>query len=258
MYKCNRLKMKSCYYVLLFVLCLISCSVESQKQVEIANNVDSIDSKKQTKINSIEIRRSNGLRIIYPHFTKIDLVCDKMPIKNDSSVILVAAAAYTGQCLSEFNHSNIAGDHVSSGKRYSGYRCNRNTGAFVFYKEKWKFLYQNYSNELDSAQYYDGMAFAQELLIYNSEILQTARENESSNIFRALCELSDTLCIIESDTTTTFGEFKVSLKNANVTNAIYLDMGRGWNYAWYRDNDSIIELHPKTHDYCTNWITFYK
>lgn len=116
--------MKSCYYVLSFFLCLISCSVESQKQVEIANNVDSIDSKKQTKINSIEIRRSNGLRIIYPHFIKIDLVCDKMPLKNDSSVILVAAAAYTGMYLSEFNHSNIAGDHVSSGKRYKGYKCH--------------------------------------------------------------------------------------------------------------------------------------
>lgn len=102
------------------------------------------------------------------------------------------------------------------------------------------------------------MAFAQELIIYNSEILQTVRTDDNSNIFRALCELSDTLCIIESDTTTTFGEFKVSLKKANVTNAIYLDMGRGWNYAWYRDNDSIIELHPKIHDYCTNWITFYK
>ena len=52
---------------------------------------------------------------------------------------------------------------------------------------------------------------------------------------------------------------KYSLVNIGVSEAIYLDMGTGWNYAWYRINDeTIVGLHPKVHDYCTNWITFYK
>ncbi len=56
----------------------------------------------------------------------------------------------------------------------------------------------------------------------------------------------------------TFGEFKQRLLSFGISDAIYIDMGDGWNHAWYRDKDNIIELHPKRHDYCTNWVTIYK
>ncbi len=40
---------------------------------------------------------------------------------------------------------------------------------------------------------------------------------------------------------------------------MYLDMGGGWNYAWYRQTENkVIELHKKTHSYTTNWLVFYK
>lgn len=48
------------------------------------------------------------------------------------------------------------------------------------------------------------------------------------------------------------------LKDFKVKHALYLDMGSGWNHAWYRDNGKVVVLHPKTHNFCTNWITFYK
>ena len=105
---------------------------------------------------------------------------------------------------------------------------------------------------------YGGAAFTQELIIKENTLLKTPRKDFSQNIFRALCELHDNLCIIESDSITSFGDFKKKLVEANVENAIYLDMGSGWNHAWYRSSDSIVKLHPKTHNYCTNWITFYE
>lgn len=205
-----------------------------------------------------DIIRKEGVLLIYPHFTKIDLVCDSMPSPNDLSVILIAEAAYTGKFLTSFRHTNIAGDHVSSGVRYRGYKCKRNTGAFVYYNNQWKFLYEQYNHELDSAAYYKGTAFAQELIMLNGELLPTHRKDSSKNIFRALCEESGRLCIAESNSITTFAHFKKNLIDANIANAIYLDMGNGWNHAWYREGKDIIELHPKTHTYCTNWITFYK
>ena len=55
-----------------------------------------------------------------------------MPTKSDTTVILVAEAAYTGVLLSDFKHRNVAGDHVSGGILYKGYSCSRNTGAFVW------------------------------------------------------------------------------------------------------------------------------
>ncbi len=49
-----------------------------------------------------------------------------------------------------------------------------------------------------------------------------------------------------------------------VTHALYLDMGRGWNYAWFRNEDRKVKeifseskLAP-SYKYRTNWITFYK
>lgn len=84
-----------------------------------------------------------GLIVLYPRWNSIDLLCGKMPEKEDSAVILFAEAAYTGQRLEKFEHSNVAGDHVSGGQRYAGYRCERNTGAFVYYDKAWKFCYKN-------------------------------------------------------------------------------------------------------------------
>ena len=49
-----------------------------------------------------------------------------------------------------------------------------------------------------------------------------------------------------------------------VTHALYLDMGRGWNYAWFRNEDGKVkEIFPESklapsYKYRTNWITFYK
>ena len=60
------------------------------------------------------------LRIYYPRYSKIDLVCGEMPKKDNDSVILVCAAAYTKQCLVNFSHENIIGNHVSGGKLYKG------------------------------------------------------------------------------------------------------------------------------------------
>ena len=45
-----------------------------------------------------------------------------------------------------------------------------------------------------------------------------------------------------------------------LTGILYnLDMGRGWNHSWYRDNKgTVVEIHPKTHSYTTNWLVFKK
>ena len=241
-------------YLILIVL-LSSCSTREQKP----SNNDWPDVIVAKEYNYVERVDTLGLMVLYPRFSSLELVCGTEPQESDSTVILFAEGAYTGQCLKEFNHSNIAGDHVSVGKRYKGYPCKRNTGAFVYYDGTWEFCYKNYSNKMDEAALAGGAAFAQELIIYNGKPVPTVRKDGNRNQFRALCDTHDKkLCIIESDSIVTFGEFRKRLLLLEVSNALYLDMGSGWNYAWYRRGDSVIELHPKTHNYCTNWITFYK
>jgi hypothetical protein len=222
---------------------------------------DHLSQEVPPKETSIPVERVDtlGMMILYPKFLRVDLVCGTMPSKQDSSVILMVAGAYTGELLEEFMHKNIAGDHVSSGKRYKGYKCKRNTGAFVFYNDKWDFLYKNYSYALDEAAKHGGAGFAQELIIHDGVMKPTVRSDANQNIFRALCSIGDRLCIIQSQKNVKFGDFKASLKKLSVTNAIYLDMGSGWNYGWYRgENGLVYELFKKPTRYSTNWVTFYQ
>ena len=228
-------------------------------QAELTEDSEGIFSVEPEDVkNYIERIDTMGLIVLYPNYSSVDLVCGEMPSKTDSSVVFVAAAAYTGECLKEFKHSNIAGDHVSGGEKYKGYKCKRNNGLFLFYNNSAKFCKSSETQELDSAAKYGGAAFSQEFILHNGELLKTYRKNNNKNCFRALCNHNDRLCIIESDTILPFGDFKNLLKEYGVTDAIYLDMGTGWNHAWYREKGDIIELHPKTHSYFTNWITFYK
>ena len=231
---------------------LSSCNAGKDKAPSSKNE---IDKEGPTTV----IRKDTlGLIVLYPQYSSIDLVCGNMPEKSDNSVILVAEAAYTGELLNEFKHSNIAGDHVSKGKRYKGFKCKRNTGAFVYYNGRWKFCYKDYLQEMDKTAQNGGAAFGQEMIIHTGKLVEIARKDNNKNQFRALCSHDGKLCIAESKKVVPFGDFKKQLLALGVSDAIYLDMGPGWNHAWYRDKEKIVELHPKLHNFCTNWITFYK
>lgn len=203
-------------------------------------------------------RTQKGLIIYYPHFGTIDLACGTMPSEDDSTVNFCCEASFTGEKLDEFKHFNIAGDHVSSGVRYHGFRCRKNTGAFVYYDGDWKFLYRDFSDELDSAAFHGGMGFGQELMIHEGEEVEHDRALSNVNLFRALCEIDGRLCIADATEYAEFGTFIAHLKDAGATEALYLDMGSGWNFSWYREFEggNVTELHPHIHDYTTNWVVF--
>ena len=102
------------------------------------------------------------------------------------------------------------------------------------------------------------MGFGQEMMIHNGTRVQTIRKDSNKNEFRALCELNGRLCIIDSKGVSRFGDFIQNLLGIGVTEALYLDMGPGWNYSWYRDSaGKVHEIHKKRIIYTTNWITFY-
>lgn len=190
--------------------------------------------------------------------TKMNMLCGQIPDPQNDSILLAFAGAFTGELLNEFRHSNIAGDHVFSGVRYKGYRCKRNTGAFSWSLEAGaQFHYQDYSSDLDWAATYDGMAFAQEMMIHEGETVPTMRPLNDRNVFRAICRRSDEqLAIYETRDTTTFGKFIQALLADNVAEALYTDMGSGWNYAFYRHSPDSPPtfLHDKPTRYATNFV----
>ena len=207
----------------------------------------------------MHIETTNDLTIYYPQYSDIDLACGKMPEKTDTNVLFCCEAAFTGELLKVFKHSNIAGHHVSGGKFYKGYSCRPNTGCFVFYQGQWKFLLHNYINELKQAADEGGMGFGQNMIIYDGETQPSFKKLHSKFHYRALCEYKGKLCVIDSKEIVSYASFISFLEQIKVTHALYLDMGRGWNHSWYRGNDGkVVEIHPKTHGYTTNWLVFKK
>lgn len=189
---------------------------------------------------------------------KMDMVCGEIPSPNDDSIVLAFAGAFTG---TEFDkgHANVAGDHVSGGSRFKGYRCNRNTGAFTWSaKSGPRFFYKGYSSALDKAAKEGGMGFAQEMMIHNGQKIPTTRPIGNKNVFRALCLDSDNhLALYESQGIVTFGNFIDALLSQGVKEALYTDMGQVWNYCFYRINNGDASpkyLHNQSLPYASNFV----
>lgn len=190
---------------------------------------------------------------------KMDMVCGEIPSPKNDSIVLAFAGAFTG---TEFDkgHVNVAGDHVAGGARFKGYRCKRNTGAFTWSaKSGPQFFYKDYSSDLDNAAQEDGMGFTQELMIHDGAKVPTTRPLGNKNVFRALCLDSDNqLALYESQGIVTFGNFIDALLSQKVQEALYTDMGQGWNYCFYRINQydkSPQYLHSTSLPYASNFIT---
>ena len=263
--------MKKGYLALLLTAtCVIttSCGGEQKKHGKDSSNVEeetimvtaaetgvSDTVKNEVSVNVVD---TCMLRIYYPNYSRIDLVCGEIPKKEDKSVIMFAEAAFTGELLDTFRHSNIAGDHVSNGIRHKGYSCKRNNGAFVWSDGGAAFILKNYSPAFDKAAQNGGCGFAQEMMIHGGNEVAHTRAADNSNEFRALCLIGDKVAIADSKGYMQFGEFIDNLLKAGATEALYLDMGPGWNYSWYRDeNGNPVEIHSTPTEYATNWITFY-
>lgn len=191
---------------------------------------------------------------------KMDMVCGEIPSPNDDSIVLAFAGAFTG---TEFDkgHANVAGDHIAGGARFKGYRCKRNTGAFTWStKSGPRFFYKDYSSALDKAAKEGGMGFAQEMMIHDGAKVPTTRPLGNKNVFRALCLDSDNqLALYESQGIVSFGNFIDALHSQGVMEALYTDMGQGWNYCFYRVNQSDKtpqHLHSTSLPYASNFITF--
>lgn len=97
------------------------------------------------------------------------------------------------------------------------------------------------------------------MMIHNGKAVKTTRPLGNRNIFRALCLNSDyQLALYESQGVMSFGNFIDALLSEGVKEAIYTDIGQGWNYCFYRVNQSDKSpkyIHATSLPYASNFIT---
>lgn len=177
----------------------------------------------------VTIENHDSLTVYYPDFTRIDLVTGQMPSKDEKTVVFCCAAAFTGEKLKTFKHSNIAGHHVSGGEYYEGFRCGPNNGVFTWSKSGgWQFYNFSHNNSvapLKAVAEKGGMGFCQSLLFHNKKQFKGCFKPNKFNQYRALCEIDGRLCVVDCAQSLPFGSFMEGLRKLGVKDAIYCDMG---------------------------------
>lgn len=209
-----------------------------------------------------------ALNIYYPPTDSIALRCFIRPEpQKDLDIVFCCAAAFTLDFKKDADHKRICSSHVSEGIYYRKTEGQqRYTGAFVSYNHKWSFFYQKdadpaaFDTAFQNAAMYYGTGFSQEMMIHKGKKVPTTRPLNNVNLFRALCEIDGRLCVVDARESKAFGNFIDDLLGAGVQEAIYMDMGNGWNYSWYRENigETAVFIHQDYQEAATNWLVFYK
>lgn len=195
-----------------------------------------------------------------PEAAYISMADSVMPSETDSTIALCVEAAFTGELLKEFKTTNIGGNYVIDGVFHKGYKCKANTGFLYADKKIYTISsYEHCDEWIEKARENGGTLFQQILIVQNGKNVYkgTPIKPTTANIYRSACILNDgNFAVIQSAKVLSLNDFINSLIEMGVSDALYLDMGRGWNYGWYRET---VESHAtKLFDYKTpyqtNWL----
>lgn len=189
-------------------------------------------------------------------------ICDSVrPSRNDESIVLCVAAAFTKDRHPKFSHNRIAGVHLVHGVLYNGYKDAHVNGSFAFFDGEHHFALKEDRSLARKAQQRKGAFFMQNMVIFNHQEVEEGkmyegRQDKVVTWFRCLAEKDGKLYVYQSRQQQSFRSFVDDLLATGVTNALYLDMG-GWKHSWYRDaNGRLVIFFPEETDskYQTNWL----
>ena len=183
-----------------------------------------------------------------------------IPDINDPEVCLCVEAAFTGEKTDTFRSSNVAGDYVACGVLHHGYDCEANTGMLCSIDGKVAIAPLDSCAEMSArAVASGGSLFQQMLLIHNGKDVYRGHPigRTDRHIYRSACITRDGgFAIIQSRYPVQLDKFISALLQMGARNALYLDMGMGWNYGWYREQpgDQPNLLFSVQSVYQTNWL----
>lgn len=228
----------------------------------------------------VEVDTIDNLYLFYPKFNRIDFETVSYPDWKDTTIIFCCAASFTKERTFSVTEEHVAGPFVSNGVMYEGYPCPDCNGAFVYSNNIWEFVTDSIREKMQATALQGGIGFTQIMIIPDVQLTdrtvrQTLFRAGNYNLYkdrdghlsfrkmkyqyRALCQLNGKLCILELRKPDTFQSFKNLLMKIKVEKAIYMDVGMGWSYAWYRmDSHQIVSIHPKLHPFISNWLVFRK
>ncbi len=196
--------------------------------------------------------------VFFPEYREVELVCKDRPSKGDESITWCSGAAFQHTVSLGFTQENVEGDHAVKGTLYESPYNKDSYAAFVFAQGKYSFAFDDPAGAVRRAAEAGGSGFMQFGLIRNGETVMLV-DRPRARCYRALAELNGHLCVIDSVNMLLFEDFMAELQRLQVTNALYMDMGAGWNYSWYRNAaDRVVTLFSLPVPWSHNWVVFRK
>lgn len=271
--------MKHLLFIIVGVVALLGCSGNLQRGAGEDSAPDSVKvvetvevSSKESSDTALFVSRNtvNGVLFIILKMNSdvayVTMADSVIPNREDPSIFLCVEAAFTGELLKQFKSTNVVGNYVIDGNKKHGYNCRANTGNLFADHDGCVVISSNRycSDQIKVAQSRGGSLFQQMMLIYAGKKVykDTPVKLSSKNIFRAACCYPDNegFAIVQSEKPLALADFIAALQKLGFADALYLDMGRGWNYGWYRQTSDC----PATNffnyksPYQTNWLVIKK
>ena len=232
----------------------------SQYHARIPESIDASAMRAEEILPAEEtvIYNTGRVYVFFPEYTDVALVCGQRPSRSDNAITWCSGAAFQHTVSLGFTQENVEGDHAVSGTLYESPYNKDSFAAFTFAGGRFAFEFDHPSEAIRKAAEAGGSGFMQFGLIRNGEaVMQVNRPR--ARCYRTLAELNGNLCFIDSVNMLHFSDFMAELQRLGVTNALYMDMGAGWNYSWYRNAaDRVITLFGLPVPWSHNWVVFRK
>ena len=204
------------------------------------------------------IYNTGKVYIFFPEYTDVDLACGDRPSKSDETITWCSGAAFQHTVSIGFTQENVEGDHAVNGTLYESPYNKDSYAAFTFADGRFAFEFDDPREAVRKAAEAGGSGFMQFGLIRDGETVMQI-ERPRARCYRTLAELNGNLCFIDSVNMLHFDEFLAELQRLGVTNALYMDMGAGWNYSWYRNAAGrVVTLFGLPVPWSHNWVVFRK
>ena len=168
---------------------------------------------------------------------------------------LIKAAAFQSSYSLDFQQSNIVGVHASNGELHS-VTPQDGLGAFTYVDGTARIWDVGEAKEaVREAAANGGSGYQQFIALYDGK--RGGHDSDEFRCYRVLALLDGRACIIDSKTQMHYGEFIGALEKLGVKDALYCDMGSGWNYSWYRNKEGgTVDIIGTPWPFSHNWLTF--
>ncbi len=205
----------------------------------------------------VVLMETDDLYIYCPDYREISFVAGDRPSREDESIQLCVAAAFQHSYQLDFNHSNIVGWHASEGSLERGTPQTR-LGAFTYVDGVPRIWDIDESEEaVQNAAALGGSGYQQFVVLCNGQ--RGGHDSDEFRCYRVLALLNGKVCVIDSRTQMHYSEFISALEALGIRDALYCDMGSGWNYSWYRNTaGKAVDIIGTPWPFSHNWLVFRK